>query len=398
MLLPSISYNSCQVNPNNSTLSSIRRLDNSRKWLPFATTILIIVMVLIFIWFFRGGSFKLYASAFFGLYYLTGQIWVSVILMGILQNVVFLPLRFIGLKLSTSFQSIESELDDLKTDKEQYILFNKKVQEGNPAIVFYIFNFVVNAIAFFSAGRIFLINFYSQPLNPDYLYKFIPYPNYPLRGTDFYFPFFNIDSIYSLPWGLILRGWLIIVGVMILARLVWQPFKWLLGRNLTLLKYRQGYNRLLLVLGGIAGTLFILSFIILRHIPTSFSFHWLVADLTRQNNTMNLITAVVTFLTTLSAGQAHFKYWSKQAKNLNLSAEFIKQYYRSHMRNSFKNALILGVGAYIITNQIPCAFELSVATFEVLYILSPYTFDKLLNSAAKSSPPPETPPVLTPSA
>ena len=38
----------------------------------------------------------------------------------------------------------------------------------------------------------------------------------------------------------------------------------------------------------------------------------------------------------------------------------------------------MGIGAFLITNQIPCAFELSVATFEVLYILSPYTFDKLL--------------------
>jgi hypothetical protein len=107
-----------------------------------------------------------------------------------------LPLRFIGLKLSTSIQSLENELEEQKNDNDQYLLFTRKVQEGSPAVVFYIFNFVVNAIAFFSAGRIFLIDFYTQKLNSHYLYHFIPYPQYPLRGTNFFFPFFNINSIY----------------------------------------------------------------------------------------------------------------------------------------------------------------------------------------------------------
>lgn len=61
------------------------------------------------------------------------------------------------------------------------------------------------------------------------------------------------------------------------------------------------------------------------------------------------------------------------------------------MRQSIKNAVILGLGAFFITNQIPCAFELSVATFEVLYIISPYTFDRFLIGAQPKPPsPPQT--------
>jgi len=41
----------------------------------------------------------------------------------------------------------------------------------------------------------------------------------------------------------------------------------------------------------------------------------------------------------------------------------------------------LGIGAYFVTNQIPAAFELSVATFEAIYIVSPYSFDLILKSA-----------------
>ena len=176
---------------NNSGLRQVSQIDNSHRWLPFTTTLLFIGLLIITIWFLAGGSFRLYASAFFGFYYLTRHIWLSVILIGIGQNLIFLPLRFISLKLSTSLKDFEDELGKIKTEKEQYFLFNKKVKEGNIAVAFYIFNFILNAVAFFSAGRIFLIDFYSQRLDPHLLYSFIPYPKYPLLGTDFNFPFFN---------------------------------------------------------------------------------------------------------------------------------------------------------------------------------------------------------------
>ncbi len=364
-----------------ASFSEIRKIDNSRVLAPVATTALIIFLIFIFIWFFRGGSFRLYASIFFGLYFLTKQVWVSVLLIGILQNLVFLPLRFIGLKLSTSLKAFEDELETVQDSGEQYFLFQQKVKKGDFAVIFYIFNFIVNAIAFFSAGRIFLIDFYTQKLNPQYLYNFIPYPDYPLRGTDFYFPFFKITDTISIEWRYIIFFWLGFSLLLALIRLFWRFFKIFLGKNRSFLQFRIGYNRLLIAVGSLGGTLLVLSTILLRNFPTSFAPLVLVADLTRQNTTMNFITAVGTFLTTIISG---YKGNSIGAKNMlisGISPDIVSKIFRSRMKQSISNGLILGAGAFFITNQIPCAFELSIATFEALYIISPFTFDRFLVKA-----------------
>lgn len=368
-----------------SNFSDIRRIDNSRVWMPVATAFTVIFSIVLFVWFFRGESFRLYASIFFGLYYLTNQIWVSVLLIGILQNIIFLPLRFVGLRLSTSLKSFEDQLDNLKTNEEQYILFQQKVKKGDFAITFYIFNFLLNAIAFFSAGRIFLIDFYTIPLDPKLIYHFIPYPQYPLVGTNFNFPFFNINSTSSVPWHYILYFWLGLTALLAAARFLWRLFSIFLRRNQTILGYRIRYNKLLVGLGGIGFTLIILSTIFLRNIPTSFSFRWLTADLTRQNSTMNLITAIGTFLTTVIAGIKANSIAAKNLKTAGVPEEKINAIIKARLRQSFQNGIILGIGAYAITSQIPSAFELSVATFEVLYILSPLTFDKFLLSVEQQT-------------
>jgi len=380
------------VSLSRQTFSQIRRIDNSRQWLPFLTSILIIFLFVVLIWFFKGGSFRLYASAFFGLYFLTHQIWVSVLLIGILQNIIFLPLRFISLKLSTSLHNFEEELGSVKNEREQYFLFTDKVKSGNPAILFYIFTFVVNAIAFFSAGRIFLIDFYSQKLDPSYLYSFIPYPSYPLNGTDFNFPFFTVNETTSLAWSKIFLFWFILTLAFALPRILWRLVKPLLWKSKKILSARINYNRLLISTGGFSLTFLILSIFILRNIPVSLSFRWLVADLTRQNSTMNLITAIGTFITTLHAGHNNHSRASKVALEAGIEKAIVNKVYKQRMRQSFKNALILGIGAYMITSQIPSAFELSVATFEVLYILSPYTFDRFLKAPKKSPPKDEVAP------
>ena len=150
---------------NQTTINQVRKIDNSRHWLPFFTTILLIFLIIISIWFFRGGSFRLYASIFFLIYSVTRQVWVSVILMGILQNIIFLPLRIIGNRFQKPIKDFEDELEKTSSSEDQYFFVSDKnklaasLQKGSLPIVFYIFNFFVNAIAFFSAGRIFLIDF-----------------------------------------------------------------------------------------------------------------------------------------------------------------------------------------------------------------------------------------------
>ena len=168
---------------NQTTINQVRKIDNSRHWLPFLTSILLVFLIFLFVWFFRGGSFRLYASLFFLIYSFTHQIWISVILMGILQNILFLPLRIIGSHFRKPLKEFEDKLEETDGAENQYFLkpssnqIATSLQEGSLPIVFYIFNFFVNAIAFFSAGRIFLVDFYNKPLDrAKFLYKWVPYP------------------------------------------------------------------------------------------------------------------------------------------------------------------------------------------------------------------------------
>jgi hypothetical protein len=362
-------------------ISQVIGIDNSRHLLPFLTSLMMILLAIVTIWFLGGGSFRLYASAFFGLYALTKQIWLSVVLIGVLQNLIFLPLRFFSLKLSTSLKEFEDTLEEVKNEKEQYILFTKKVKEGNPAIIFFIINFFLNTIAFFSAGRIFLIDFYNQKLDPNLLYSFIPYPEYPLQGTDFHFPFFSITQTAALSWSSIFLIWFYIVLALVVPRLLWRLVRFLFWKNKQILSARISYNKLLLQVAGFSGTLFVISLVVLRHIPTAFEGIWLVADLTIPNRTLNTVTAIGTFITAFHAGYIRNSLAVKKAQAAQIPQDVIQKVTRENLRQTLKNSIFLGLGAFLITNQIPCAFELSIATFELLYILSPYTFDLILNFA-----------------
>lgn len=357
--------------------------------MPLATSLLVIFLIWVLIWFFRGGSFRLYASAFFSLYYVTGQVWVSVLLIGIVQNIVFLPLRFIGMRLSQSFKDFEEKIEK-RSDDEAYLVFTDKVRKGDLGIIFYIFSFVVNAIAFLSAGRIFLIDFYTQKLSSAYLYSWVPRPDYPLVGTNFNFPFFKITETISVDWKTILFIWLGISLFFAAIKLIWKILRVFLTNNKKLLGVRINYNKLLVQSGGFSGTILILSIILLRNFPVSFEGWNLVADLTRQNTTMNLITAIGTFLTVMHASYTRHRIDAEIARKRMVEEKFVSKIFKEKMRGGFRNALILGAGAFLVTNQIPCAFELSVATFEVLYILSPYTFDKILIRAGAQAKKVET--------
>ncbi len=370
---------------NRSTLSQVRRIDNSRQWLPFLTTFLLIFLIYLFIWFFRGGSFRLYASLFFSLYFITHQVWVSVLLIGVLQNVIFIPLRLIGNAMDQPLKDFEDELDTMET-KQQQLVFTKKIREGNTAIVYYIFNFFVNAIAFFSAGRIFLIDFYTDPLKlqkMNLLYKWVPSPTYPLQGTIFPFPFFKITDTAAVSWNTIF----VVIGGVILfligLRLLWRLVRFIFKKNQKILYARIRYNRLLAAIGGFSGVLIIALIFLLRHIPTAFAGLLLKVDLTRQNTPMNFVTAVGTFITTIHAGYKGNSLAAREAKLAGIAPKIISKVFKEKMRSSLRNALVLGAGAFFITNQIPSAFELSVATFEVMYMVYPYTFGKIVSLGSR---------------
>lgn len=377
-----------------TSLLKIRKIDNSHKWLPFLTTLLLVFLIVLFIWFFQGGSFRLYASIFFCIYSVTHQIWISVILMGILQNIAFLPMRIIGNYFNNSLKDFEDELDKIEKEDQQLLVFNKKVKEGSLPIVFYIFNFFVNAIAFFSAGRIFLIDFYSDPLKlqkMNLLYKFVPYPNYPLQGIDLHVPLFKITQTMALDWSKIFT----IIGFtflfFIVLRLLWRIVRIFLTHNKKILFARIKYNRFLLTVSGFGSVLLIGTVIFLRHIPTAFQGFIFIANLSHQNTPMNFVTAVGTFIVTVHAGYKGNSEAAKKAVLSNIPEAVVAKVFKDKMRQSLKNAVILGLGAFFITNNIPSAFELSVTTFEIMYMIYPYTFGLLLKQASPSKPAPNLP-------
>jgi hypothetical protein len=89
---------------------------------------------------------------------------------------------------------------------------------------------------------------------------------------------------------------------------------------------------------------------------------------------MNFTTAVGTFIVTIHAGYKNNSDAAKSAAKSGIPQNIIKRVFREKMQQSLKNAIVLGLGAFFITNNIPSAFELSVTTFEIMYMIYPYTF------------------------
>ena len=371
-----------------SSFAQVRKIDNSRKWLPFWTSLLLIFLIVLAVWFFKGGSFELYASIFFLIYSVTNQIWISVILMGIIQNILFLPLRIIGNHFNNSLKDFEDELDNVKED-QQSLVFNKKIKEGSLPLVFYIFNFFINAIAFFSAGRIFLIDFYSDPLKlhkMNLLYKWVPYPQYPLKGIDLHVPLFKITQTMALEWSQIFMFIGAFLLFFVVVRLLWRFLRIFLSHNKKILFARIKYNRLLFTVSGFGSILLILVVVFLRHIPTALQGFVFIANLSRQNTPMNFVTAVGTFIVTIHAGYKNNSEIAKKAELSNIPKEVIKKVFKDKMGQSLKNAIVLGLGAFFITNNIPSAFELSVTTFEIMYMIYPYTFGRVIKKSDRVAP------------
>ena len=78
--------------------------------MPLLTSLLIIFLIWILIWF-LGGSFRLYASAFLDFTASPGRFGVGTINRN-RPKYSFLPLRFIGMRLSDSFKDFEEELEN----------------------------------------------------------------------------------------------------------------------------------------------------------------------------------------------------------------------------------------------------------------------------------------------
>jgi hypothetical protein len=359
-----------------TSFNQIRKID-TRTGTPLATTLAVAFLIFILVWFARGESFRLYASLFFGLYHFTKLSWLSIILVSIVQNIFFLPIRIISERFYVDLKDFEHELAKTKSD-DQYFVLKKQVTTGNLSVIFYIINFLLFFIAFISAGRVFFLEFYHTPIAHHWLYDWIPYPTYPLNGVIFHFPFFKITSIMALDWWFIAKIWIVPILFLAAIQLLWRLFRPLLSGNKKLLQTRININHFRLLVSGFLGTVFILSLIFFRHIPTGVEFVWLSADLSKQNTVFNIITALCTAFATVYGGFQHNKEAAIEARKRNIPEDIITKVNQQSMRGSFGNALLLGVSALWVTRLMPCSHDLSVLAFEALYLTSPITFDLLI--------------------
>jgi hypothetical protein len=359
------------------TFAQVRKIDNSKQRLPFITFLLLVILVVVIVWFLRGGSFRFYASLFFGLYDLTQNTWVSIILVGVVQTIIFLPFRFINNHLHPDLKEFEKEVEKTHIDKQQS-LFYQQIKQGSWPVVFHMLNFILLALAFFSVGRVFLLDFYNYPINAaKYLYHWIPYPKYPLQGTIFHFPLFHITQTMALNWSTIFTIWGSLLGFFIALRLIWVILRRFLSKNKSILSMRIQYNHLFAFFGGFMGTLFLVSLFLLRHIPISARTVIFSADLTKQNTTFNLITAIATAAATIIAGFKGNSLAVKEARLNNISEDIIKNVSRQRIKTSFRNAFFCSLSAFWVTRLMPCSHDLSVLSFEAIYFVSPITLDLL---------------------
>lgn len=368
---------------NNSGISQVRNIDNSRKWMPFVTFLFFVFLIFLGFWIAHRGNFRLYGSIFFLLYAGTQQVWLSIFLVSLVQNIIFLPFRVINHRFHPELKNFEEELKEAQQEKEQQILLTKKITEGNISIIFYILNFILLALAFFSAARFFLLDFYTHKISRDYMYSFVPYPEYPLKGIVFKFPFFEVTKSLALEWKTIFLFWGAIFGFIILLRFLWRLVRFFLSKNKNILSFRIKYNRFLIFFGGFIMTLFLFSLYFLRHIPLSFRWFYLTADLSQQNTEFNIITAIATFFATMYSGFKSSRQGIKEARANKIPEDIIKKVTKQKLGRSFRNGFALAVSAYFITHMMPCSHDLSVLSFELVYILAPYTIDRLLISPKK---------------
>lgn len=366
--------------PNTITKDNTLRFGNSQ--LPRLSSLLAAgLLVLITVYFLNGTFLKFYTSALFSFYAVTESIWISVVLLGVFQTILMIPLRVIRLKKSTHIDEFQKYIQQAAQAKEQHFLIKKKFREGNRTFLFYAVDFMIQLTTFITIGRMFLRDFYNQQLDPTLLYSFVPYPEYPIQDTFFKLPYIAVTETRQLGLVAVLFAWallLLVKFISVLAQKAMSDFKDQeknLGLNIV--------KKIINFTGGRIVLVMIVVAFLFQHFPVSAEFRIFSGDVGIPNRTFNSLTAVMTCITLLWFGLQ--KVWRKTelAKNMKVAASVIETTQRAMMRETVSTALFVGLGAFFITNQIPCAFELSIFTFEVISMLSPLTLDKLILSSHK---------------
>lgn len=326
-------------------------------------------------------AMRFYASALFSFYGLTALMWVSVMLLGVFQTILMVPLRVINLIKSQNLREFQQKIADIKSEQEQQFVLKKSVKGGERVILFYVVNFVIQAVSYLTIGRLFLTDFYNYKLDPALLYRFVPYPNYPIQGLIYKLPYVWFTDTYDFGLKAVFWVWLVIGAIQALIYL----WKYLRSRQKAkdnpnepgIVRRARKYSTGYLVVG------LILSYLIVRHFPVGWEIFYFTGDVSKPNPQFNLITAIVTFFTIVWLSLSKIRQKGELAEKAGMDHEVIAETQRGMLKDTLLSAAFIGTGAYFITNRIPSAFELSIFTFEVIALLSPWTLDKIVLSRQK---------------
>lgn len=344
--------------------------------LPMRSILVGIIVAFLLIAFFTGATCTFYASFLFLFYSWIGKMWISVMMLGVFQTILMIPFRAINLHLSVNIKSFREEIEKVGKKSGRFQI-KKAFETGDFRLLWYLINFSVQIVSYLSIGRLFLTDFYTTRLNPKLLYDFVSYPNYPIKDTFFKLPYpvftQTIDHGMDIVWTI----WIVaIIYKLIVSRFIKYAKKRISSTPQD--KQTEFVMKILKFTSGSVILIMILAWFLVRSFPVGWEIRIFSGDITIPNRTLNTITAIMTFILIMWHGVPRILAKKRIAKQLNLSPIAIKKSQTKQFRQTFQNASILGIGAFVITNLIPSAFELSIFTLEVISMLSPLTLDRMI--------------------
>lgn len=348
-----------------------------QKSLPSFNAILTFSILIFLAWaFFSKETLRFYASFVFLFYSLTSSMWISVIMLGIFQTILLIPFRIINLTKSKHIRDFEAKVHEIKESSEQSFLIKKNAKTGNRVFLYYIVDFFVQLTSYVSIGRLFLTDFYSVKLSPSMLYSFVPYPEYPIQDRWFKIPYPKITAYHDFGLHTALIVCLVIFALSLLAAIIIRILR--KQKNIDLHQAPIQVKNAARTLTGSSLFLMLITYFVLRHFPAGLALGIFSGDVGLPNPTFNGITALATFITILWLDIPTILKKGELAKQAGISAKIVRNTQTQLLGETLRSATVVGLGAYFITNLIPCAFELSIFTLEIISWLSPLTLDRLI--------------------
>lgn len=357
-------------------------MNKEKKYPSLSTIFSILLLILLFYLFFHGDIYRFYASFLFLFYSWTQKIWVSVVMLGVFQTLIMLPLRAVNLTRSLHIKDFQEKIKEIKNENEQHFILKQSVQQGNRIALYYIINFTIQLVSYFSIGRLFLTDFYNKPLKPDLLYSFVKYPTYPIKDLFFKIPYITPIKTTDLGMEVVFLSWALVFLIQIVLKFIKKSFAKKQTSSST--EQQVVVDKLVNYSDALSIFIYLALYLLLRNFPIAWDSNIFSGDISIPNRTLNTITAIGTFVTIIWLNVPKIRHKIHLARLQNIDEKIIFSTLKDMVKETLFSATLIGLGAYYITNHIPCAFELSIFTLEIISWISPFTLDKIILSSSIS--------------